>query len=141
MKAPFLCTAPNCGVKSGERAAERSRSTPLHGVPGTVRAGIHGRKGCRETFAMSMHHVDEGQPLSFSQAGPMQLVGVPDVGAPRSNPLQMIWRRRMVLAAVTVFCVVAAGVKFLLADRVYRSEARLFVQTTGSKDPGGGGAG
>lgn len=82
---------------------------------------------------------DDAQGLTYP-AGAGQVAG--DAAGLRTNPLTMIWRRKWVLAAVTVLCVVLAGVKYLLSERVYRSEAKLFVQASGSKpglDTGGAG--
>lgn len=81
---------------------------------------------------------DDAQALSFSTQGgqgqAMQVMAVPsDASGPRTNPLLMIWRRKEILLAVTVLCVVLAGIRYMMADRIYRSEARLFVQTGGSK--------
>jgi capsular exopolysaccharide synthesis family protein len=71
-------------------------------------------------------------------AAGQSVMGGPEAPGPRSNPLLMIWRRWRVFVAVTLVCVVAAAVRYALADRVYRSEARLFVQTGGSKASGDG---
>src|SRR5688500_18251078 len=71
---------------------------------------------------------------SFSPGGPGQLgVDGPDGAGPRSNPVLMIWRRKRVFLAVTLLCVAGAAVRYALADRVYRSEARLFVHASGPK--------
>lgn len=81
-----------------------------------------------------------GQPLAYhapSHAMPQQVLSVPDVGSPRSNPLLMIWRRKGVLAAVVAACVLAAMVKYMVSTQVYRSEAKLFVNTSNMKSDGG----
>jgi capsular exopolysaccharide synthesis family protein len=77
--------------------------------------------------------------------GAMQVMAVPDVGAPRANPLTMIWRRKGLLLLVTVACVLGAGVRYLVSTAVFRSEAKLAVHTQpGSRaalDLAGGGNG
>jgi capsular exopolysaccharide synthesis family protein len=62
-------------------------------------------------------------------------LAVADPVAPRQriNPLAMIWRRRAIVLAVTAVCVLAALVKYWLTPAVYRSEARLYVQTSAAK--------
>jgi capsular exopolysaccharide synthesis family protein len=62
-----------------------------------------------------------------------QVTVLPDVGAPRSNPLVMIWRRRGILLAVTALCVCAALVWYWVSPAIYRSESRLFVQVPTAK--------
>ena len=65
-----------------------------------------------------------------------QYLSVPEqpTGAgPRANPLAMIWRRRGILFAVVGICVLGALIKYWTTPAIYRSEARLFVQTSGLK--------
>lgn len=73
---------------------------------------------------------DPSQPL----AQVPQVMAVPEVSAPRSNPLSMIWRRRNVVLIVTAVCLAAAYVKYFISPAVYRSEAKLFVSNL--KSPG-----
>src|SRR5258706_8106435 len=79
---------------------------------------------------------DSSNDLSYPAPTPQaQVMAVPDVGASAPNPLMMIWRRKGILIGVTLLCVLAAGVKYLFSTQIYRSEARLFVQTGSSKAP------
>src|SRR4051794_7259340 len=95
---------------------------------------------------MDIQKIGDSQALSYPAQPQAQMMAVPDVGAPAINPLMMIWRRKGILIGVTLLCVLAAGIKYLFSTQIYRSEARLFVQTGGSKAPlevntGSGGGG
>src|SRR4051812_49891012 len=61
-----------------------------------------------------------------------QVAELPDVGAPRSNPLMMLWRRKNILLAVTAVCTLASLVRCWLSPSIYRSDARLLVQVPGA---------
>jgi capsular exopolysaccharide synthesis family protein len=87
---------------------------------------------------MNIQKVDDPYPSQslanvHQPSHAMQVMSVPDVGAPRANPLAMIWRRKGILAAVVVLCVLGAAVKFMLSTQIFRSEARLFVQVNGAR--------
>jgi capsular exopolysaccharide synthesis family protein len=87
---------------------------------------------------MDIQKFDDNRDLSYPVQAPpqqMQMMAVPDVGGPGINPLMMIWRRKGVLVGVLIACVLAAGVRYLFSTQIYRSDARLFVQTGGSKAP------
>jgi succinoglycan biosynthesis transport protein ExoP len=84
---------------------------------------------------MDIEKVDNSHALSYPVQPQMQMMAVPEVGAPGINPLMMIWRRKGILVAVLLVCVLAAGVKYLFSTQIFRSDARLFVQTGGSKAP------
>ncbi len=73
---------------------------------------------------------DQNNALATHGGG---MMAVPDVGVPRANPLTMIWRRRGVLVVVLGVCVLAALIKYAVSPAIYRSEARLFVQTNSLK--------
>ena len=75
----------------------------------------------------------QGQEQAYPSAQP-RVMAVPEVSAPMANPLMMLWRRKGVLLLVVLACVGAALVKYMFSQQVFRSEARLFVQT-----PSGGG--
>lgn len=82
---------------------------------------------------LSDQDLDQAQQHQPQQNLPaLSMMPMPDMGpaggAPRSNPLAMIWRRRGVLAIVLLVCVGAAMVKYYVSARIYRSEAQLFVQ-------------
>src|SRR3954463_15953997 len=66
-----------------------------------------------------------------------QVAELPDVGAPRSNPLMMLWRRKNILLAVIGVCILASMVRYWLSPSIYRSEARLFVQVPGARGSDG----
>src|SRR2546430_13535062 len=52
---------------------------------------------------------DDAHALAYTgQAQQAQVMALPDVAAPRSNPLLMIWRRKGVLLAVMAGCAFAA---------------------------------
>ena len=74
------------------------------------------------------------QPVGYGLQAP-QLMAMPDVGAPRSNPLMMIWRRKGVVVIVTVVCLLAAMARYMFSTQIFRSEARLFV-TSGTRAGG-----
>src|SRR5947209_3851231 len=82
---------------------------------------------------------DDAHALAYTgQAQQPQVMALPDVAAPRSNPLLMIWRRKGVLLAVMAVCVLAAMAMYWFSPQIFRSEARLFVHTNAAE---GGGAG
>ncbi|HEY7116930.1 MAG TPA: polysaccharide biosynthesis tyrosine autokinase [Tepidisphaeraceae bacterium] len=76
--------------------------------------------------------------LQPSVAGPTtalvqhQGLSVPELGSPRGNPLLIVWRRRAIVLGATALCVLGAWITYLCSSRVYRSEARLYVQMPGS---------
>ena len=76
---------------------------------------------------------DDAPPSFPPGAAGQSFTTGPDAPGPRSNPVLVVSRRWRVLLAVMLLCVAAAAVRYALADRVYRSEARLFVQTGGMK--------
>jgi polysaccharide biosynthesis transport protein len=88
---------------------------------------------------MNIQKVEDsgGQPLAYARHQQQQMLSVPDVGAPRSNPLSMIWRRKGILAAVVIACVLAAMVKYMFSTQIFRSEARIVVNTSGMKSVDG----
>ena len=85
---------------------------------------------------MDIEKLEDSQGLAFvGRSAPAQVMAVPEVGSPGVNPFMMIWRRKGIVLAVTLVCVAAAGVKYLLSTQIFRSEAKLFVQANGAKTP------
>src|SRR5438105_873947 len=73
---------------------------------------------------------DDAHALAYTgQSQQPQVMALPEVAAPRSNPLLMIWRRKGVLLAIMAVCVLAAMAVYWFSPQIFRSEARLFVHT------------
>jgi succinoglycan biosynthesis transport protein ExoP len=72
---------------------------------------------------------DDAHALAFTGQSQAQVMALPEVAAPRSNPLLMIWRRKGVLLFVMAVCVLAAAIMYWFSPQIFRSEARLFVHT------------
>src|SRR5258706_7075782 len=91
----------------------------------------------REGFAMDIHKIEDSLGLSFQGQSPQQtqMMAMPEVGAPAANPLMMIWRRKGILLGVVAACVLGALIWYMFSTQIFRSEARLFVQTGVGKAP------
>jgi capsular exopolysaccharide synthesis family protein len=85
---------------------------------------------------MDIEKFDDSQGLTFLGRPPQtQMMAVPEVGAPAANPLMMIWRRKGILVSVVLLCVAASAIWYLFSTQIFRSEARLFVQSDSAKAP------
>src|SRR4051812_8847415 len=81
----------------------------------TSQASQHPRTGeSSGAGSMNIQKIEESgdpqQPIVY--AGHGQVMSVPDVGAPRTNPLTMIWRRKGIVAVAVIACVLVAMVKY-----------------------------
>ncbi len=65
---------------------------------------------------------DSGYPLQVPQ-----VMAMPEMGAPRANPLLMIWRHKGIVLIVTVLCLLGAMARYMFSTQIFRSEAKLFV--------------
>lgn len=78
---------------------------------------------------------DSGYPLQVPQ-----IMAMPEMGAPRANPLLMIWRHKGIVLIVTVLCLLGAMAKYMFSTQIFRSEAKLFVTINAPKGSDSNGA-
>lgn len=75
---------------------------------------------------MNIQKIDDSHDSGYPLAAP-QMMAMPEMGAPRANPLLMIWRHKGLVLIVTVVCLLGAMAKYMFSTQIFRSEAKLFV--------------